>query len=86
MLLTNYHVIIDGLLPKEQYKDAIPNKINPERKKKIEDNAKCCEISLLGKDIKLCEGILIENSSIWSPVTSVSCFLCTYLCRIFFNT
>ena len=72
VLLTNYHVIIDGLA--DQYKNAIATEFNENEnmKKEIEQNAKSCKIKVLETEIKLSEELLIEGSSILSPITSVS--------------
>ena len=66
VLLTNYHVIA----PKE-YKKAKPAKI-PLIKQKIEKCAESGEIKLSnGKIIYLSEGMLVNDSSIISPMKSV---------------
>ena len=66
VLLTNYHVIT----PKE-YKKAMPTKI-PSIKREIEECAERSKIKLAdGKEIWLSGGMLVKDSSIFSPIKSV---------------
>ena len=67
VLLTNYHVIA----PKE-YKKAKPADI-PSIKTRIEEEAQQSTIRFgEGDKISLSEGMLVRDSSIISPITSVS--------------
>ena len=73
VLLTNYHVVIDGLTPESEYVGAKAKDIDS-LKKEIEQNAKKCTILLLQKEVKLSNRMLIGRSML-SPFTSVSCYL-----------
>ena len=70
VLLTNYHIIA-GVLSKDYLSAKILTK---EMEQQIEKIATRSKIVLKQREIDLSEGMLIKDSAIMSPETSVGCY------------